>query len=168
MDIIIRAAEKSDVPAIKNLYAQRHAYENTLQLPNPSEEMWQKRFDGNDESYHNLVAEIDSRVVGQLGLSASSNIRKKHVADFGMGVCSSVLGKGVGSKLLAAAVDLCDNWLNIHRIGIEVYIDNEAAIALYKKFGFVIEGQHKDTAFRNGEFVDIYSMARIKTDLKKA
>ena len=167
MDIIIRAAEKSDVPAIKNLYAQPHAYENTLQLPHPSEEMWQERFDNNDESYHNLVAIVDGQLVGQLGLAASSNIRKKHVADFGMGVCASVLGKGVGSKLLAAAVDLCDNWLNIHRIGIEVYTDNEAAIALYEKFGFVIEGQHKDTAFRQGKYVDIYSMARIKTTLKK-
>ena len=43
-----------------------------------------------------------------------------------------------------------------------VYADNAAGIALYEKFGFAIEGTHRLFAFRNGEYVDAYSMARIK------
>jgi putative acetyltransferase len=34
-------------------------------------------------------------------------------------------------------------------------------IALYEKFGFEIEGTHRRLAFRNGEYVDGYSMARL-------
>jgi putative acetyltransferase len=40
--------------------------------------------------------------------------------------------------------------------------DNAAGIALYKKFDFVIEGTHSDFAFRNGQYVDAYAMARLR------
>jgi putative acetyltransferase len=35
-------------------------------------------------------------------------------------------------------------------------------VALYKRFGFEIEGTHRRLAFRNGGYVDAYSMARIR------
>jgi putative acetyltransferase len=41
-------------------------------------------------------------------------------------------------------------------------VDNAAGIALYEKFGFEIEGTHRRFAFRDGEYVDAYSMARLK------
>lgn len=44
-------------------------------------------------------------------------------------------GKGVGSELMEAALDLAENWLNLTRVELSVYTDNEAGIALYKKFG---------------------------------
>jgi putative acetyltransferase len=43
-----------------------------------------------------------------------------------------------------------------------VYTDNGAGVALYKKFGFEVEGTHRRYAFRNGAYVDAYSMARLK------
>jgi RimJ/RimL family protein N-acetyltransferase len=39
---------------------------------------------------------------------------------------------------------------------------NATAIALYEKFGFEVEGTHRRFAFRKGEYVDAYSMARLK------
>ena len=41
-------------------------------------------------------------------------------------------------------------------------IANAVGIALYKKFGFEIEGTHRHFAFREGEYVDAYSMARVR------
>jgi L-phenylalanine/L-methionine N-acetyltransferase len=71
-------------------------------------------------------------------------------------------GKGVGSALMSAAIDLADNWLNLSRLELEVFTDNEPAIALYKKFGFINDGTHKNYAYRDGQFVDVYSMARLR------
>src|SRR3712207_9346998 len=71
-------------------------------------------------------------------------------------------GKGVGTALMEAALDLADNWLGLTRIELNVYTDNAAGVALYKKFGFEIEGTHRRYTFRNGEYVDAYSMARIR------
>ena len=44
----------------------------------------------------------------------------------------------------------------------EVYTDNAAAIHLYEKFGFVIEGTKRKYAFRDGEYVDAHVMARVR------
>ena len=70
--------------------------------------------------------------------------------------------KGIGTQLLQAALDLADNWLNLKRVELQVYTDNARAIHLYEKSGFVIEGTHRAFAFREGEYVDSYSMARVK------
>jgi putative acetyltransferase len=48
------------------------------------------------------------------------------------------------------------------RIELIVYVDNAPAIALYEKFAFEVEGTHHQFAFRDGEYVDAYSMARLK------
>jgi putative acetyltransferase len=71
-------------------------------------------------------------------------------------------GKGVGTALMQAGIDLADKWLNLTRLELEVYTDNEAAIRLYKKFGFVIEGTLVRFAYRDGQFVDVYAMARLR------
>jgi hypothetical protein len=69
--------------------------------------------------------------------------------------------RGVGSALLTAALDLADRWLNYRRLELTVYTDNTAAVTLYRKFGFVIEGTHRDFAFRDGRYVDAFAMARL-------
>jgi putative acetyltransferase len=61
---------------------------------------------------------------------------------------------------MEAALDLADNWLNLTRIELSVYTDNQIGIALYEKFGFEIEGTHRRYASRSGEYVDAHSMAR--------
>ena len=59
-------------------------------------------------------------------------------------------------------MDLADNWLGLTRIALSVYTDNTAGVALYKKFGFEVEGTHRRYALRNGEYVEAYSMARTR------
>jgi putative acetyltransferase len=72
-------------------------------------------------------------------------------------------GMGVGTALMEAALDLADNWLGLTRLELEVYTDNQAGIALYRKFGFEVEGTLRRFAFRGGEYVDAYSMARLRS-----
>jgi putative acetyltransferase len=158
MQIVIRHAELSDADALCDLYAMPQAQAGTLQLPYPAQKLWQERLSGSD-SIH-LVAEVDQQLVGQLSLHLQSNPRRKHVAELGMGVRDDWAGKGVGSALLAAAVDMADNWLNLQRLELTVYADNLAALALYRKFGFVEEGLARGYAFRQGQYVDALYMAR--------
>ncbi|MGF1691998.1 GNAT family N-acetyltransferase [Photobacterium kagoshimensis] len=160
--IEVRPTEQTDIEQIRNLYAGAKAQAGTLQLPLPSLAMWQKRLTDMPNNVHSLVAELDGRIVGQLGMMVEENPRRKHVASVGMAVHDDFQGQGVGSTILAAAVDLAENWLNIRRIELTVYTDNEAGIALYKKLGFVEEGLATQFAFRNGEYVDALYMAKVK------
>jgi len=162
-EITIRHSTVDDIEAIKNIYGGPKVYAGTLQLPFPSVEKWKKRLAGElPDGFYSLVAEMDGQVVGQLGFEAMNNPRRKHVGHIGMAVKDAVQGQGIGSKLLAAAIDLAENWLNISRIELSVYTDNESGIALYKKNGFRIEGESPCFAFRNGEYVSVYHMGRVK------
>lgn len=71
-------------------------------------------------------------------------------------------GKGCGTALLAAALDIADNWMDLRRIELQVFTDNEPAQRLYERSGFEIEGTLKRFAFREGEYADVYAMARLR------
>jgi putative acetyltransferase len=161
-DILIRHAELDDLPAIHEIYSCPKAFSGTLQLPYPSLELWRKRLSNIPDGTYYLVAIVDRKVVGHLGLYTFPNTpRRKHAGTFGMGVHDDWQGKGIGTALLKACVDMADNWLNLKRLELEVYTDNEAAIRLYERFGFVHEGTLRQHAFRDGKYVDSYLMARF-------
>ncbi len=159
--ITIRHSEPEDIQAIKEIYECVSAYSDTLQLPYPSVSSWESRIGSIPDNSYSYVAEVDDKIVGNLGFELCKNPRRRHAGSFGMGVRDEYQGKGVGKALLSALIELTDKWLNVKRIEMSVYTVNEPAIALYKKFGFIIEGESKDYAFRNGEFVDVYHMARF-------
>ncbi len=161
--IQIRKLEPSDAKGMQEIYACPSAYSNTLQLPHPTLDMWTKRLEHIPDNIHAYVAVINDEVVGNLGFEVMTSLRRRHVGEFGMAVKEGFQGQGVGSALIATAIDLADNWLNLQRIEITAYTDNPTAIHLYKKFGFVIEGEAVNYAFRNGEYVNAYFMARVRT-----
>ncbi|MFZ6846047.1 GNAT family N-acetyltransferase [Undibacterium sp. RuTC16W] len=124
-------------------------------------EMWQDRLKQFNPDDTLLIAMYDGVVVGTAGLHLEKKSRRRHVAGLGMAVADSFTGRGVGTALLAEILSLSDNWLNVLRIELTVYCDNAAAVHLYNKFGFEIEGTMRAHSLRNGVFVDAYSMARF-------
>ena len=147
------------------MFQDRSVFAGTLQMPFPKLAFWRERIQEAPEGLYHLVAcagDEAGEVVGSLGLHTSpTRWRMRHVGEVGMAVREDWQGRGVGSELMRAALDLADNWLGLTRVELTVYVDNAAGIALYKKFGFEIEGTHRRYAFRDGGFVDAYSMARL-------
>lgn len=160
--ISVRAREPRDIEALHEVMSCPGVVHGTMQLPLRSLEGRREQYNQSRPDMHSLVAEVDGRVVGQLGLFLESAARRRHVGSVGMAVHDDFQGQGIGSAMMAAALELADNWLNLHRIELEVYTDNPAAIRLYEKFGFVIEGTLRHFAFRNGEYVDAYKMGRVR------
>jgi L-phenylalanine/L-methionine N-acetyltransferase len=164
-EILIRAQEPEDIEAIAEISMCPSVVAGTLQLPFRPLAERRARFAQPEEGVHRLVAEVDGRVVGALGLHVQANPRRHHAGSLGMAVHDAFQGQGVGSGLLDAAINLADNWLGLRRLELHVYPDNAVAINLYEKFGFVVEGTARDFALRNGVFVDALMMARLRTDL---
>lgn len=162
MTITIRRTEPSDYEATYRIFSGPRVVWGTLQLPFPSLEGWRKRTAEPPEGVISLVACADGEPVAQLGLHTFPNSpRRRHIGEIGMAVRDDWQGKGVGTALMQAAVDLADRWLNLRRLRLEVFVDNAPAIRLYQKFGFVIEGTLVQSAFRDGQFMDCYAMARL-------
>jgi len=159
--IVIRAARASDcegITALANLPAYRFG---TLRLPHQTIEETRKRLESAGPGRFFLVAELDNVIVGTASLQRFSG-RRAHAASLGMGVHDGYVGRGIGSLLLRELIDMADRWLGIERLELTVYTDNKPAIALYERHGFVVEGTHRAFAFRDGDFVDAFAMARLR------
>jgi hypothetical protein len=94
-------------------------------------------------------------VAGIINLHVGSG-RERHAGDIAMAVHDKFQGQGIGKMLLMA-----DNWLNLVRLELDIYTDNERAIHVYKQFDFDIEGRKRLDAFRGGSYIDSYMMARL-------
>ncbi|MDE1158300.1 MAG: GNAT family N-acetyltransferase [Neorhizobium sp.] len=161
----IRAAGPADAEAIANLHNLPGYRHGTLRTPfHPVDEI-RRYLESPPAGGHRLVADLDGLVIGDIGLTPAANPRRRHAASIGMGVHDDFAGRGVGSILMGAALDIADNWLNLSRVELTVFTDNGSAIRLYEKNGFVREGLFKDFAFRDGHYVHAYSMARLKAAL---
>jgi len=162
VQFVVRRAEPADYEAVFKIFAGPKAVSGTLQLPFGSAEVWRKRLADPPEGVFSLLACAEDEVVGQLSLHTFPNHpRRRHVGQIGMAVRDDWQGRGAGTALMQAAVDFADKWLNLSRLELEVYTDNEAAIRLYKNFGFSIEGTLVRFAYREGQYVNAYYMARL-------
>ena len=158
----IRRAEPDDCSEISDMFKSPKVYSGTLQVPYPSRDYWRRRLTENTESIYSVVGLIDGRIVGMVTvITFPDRPRRKHVGSVAICVHGDWQGKGVGGALMSAIVDLADNWLNLTRLELEVYADNEAAIRLYERFGFEVEGTLRRHAFRNGEYIDSIVMGRV-------
>jgi putative acetyltransferase len=159
--LIIRAREPSDWQALAALMQLPRVRWGTLRLPFVSADEVRKWMEKPPEGSIFIVAVLGDRLVGAASMIRYKG-RRDHVGDIGMFVHDDFQGRGIGSALLGALVEAADKWLNLRRLELAVYVDNEPAIRLYKRFGFVVEGTRRAVAFRDGAFVDDYVMARLR------
>jgi putative acetyltransferase len=161
-DIVVRRCEPEDYEAVHLVYSSPRAMSETLEIPFSSRQAWREKLARSREDNIHLVACVRDEIVGHLGLMVYMSPRKRHSGHFGIAVRDDWQGTGVGTALLEVCVDLAENWLNLTRLDLRVYVDNEPAISLYEKFGFEVEGTHRRFAYRNGEYVDAHVMARLR------
>lgn len=107
-----------------------------------------------------IVAEVDGAVVGFAGLYLLED-RLDHAGWMCVGVREERQRCGIGALLLETLVVAADVLAGLRRVQLTVFSDNVSAIKLYEKFGFKIEGQHKNFLRRGDVFVDALTMARL-------
>jgi putative acetyltransferase len=159
--LTIRASEPTDWQGLSALIRLPCVRWGTLQLPYVSAEETRKWLEKPPEGRVRIVALLDEKIVGTANLTRQQG-RRSHVGSVGLCVHDDFHGRGIGASLLAALIDTADNWLNLRRLELVVFVDNERAVRLYKRFGFAIEGTRRAAAFRDGAYVDDFMMARLR------
>lgn len=167
MSFALRAATEADAAALVRIRNMPGVRRGTLAMPYESLHEGGGKLIAALAAPENLflVACAEAEVVGCASLHRARLARGAHVAAIGIMVADDWQGKGAGTALFAALTELADNWLNLHRLELYVFTDNHAAIALYRKFGFGIEGTECGNAIRNGALVDAHIMARLRPGL---
>jgi L-phenylalanine/L-methionine N-acetyltransferase len=162
LDVLVREPRPDDIPAINVIHNQRAVAIDTLQIPYQTDAERAAQW-LSSPTQRFIVADAGGRVVGLAGLTLYTR-RRAHAGAIGMGVDEHVHGRGVGTTLLEALLDLADNWYNLRRLELQVYTDNHAGIRLYQRAGFEIEGTHRAYAYRDGVFSDAHAMARLRNE----
>ena len=162
LDIVIRRARPDDAEAIAAIYADEAVVAFTTQLPHRDTVFWRDFYASRDPEGIELVAEMEGRAVGHLGMLLNRSPRRKHVGSFGISVHPAFHGRGAARALMKEMIHLSDNWLNLVRLELSVASDNHRAIALYRKFGFETEGEARGDLFTNGRYADSTRMARLR------
>ncbi|HEV3351894.1 MAG TPA: GNAT family N-acetyltransferase [Acidimicrobiales bacterium] len=160
MSVVVRPATEDDIDAAVDLYALVAEEGRWIAGEAPTDKIERRaRFESSirREDAQFFVAEDGSRIVGELGIEVAGY----GVADFGMMVASDARGRGVGAALMAVAIDWARE-AGAHKIALQVWPHNEAAIALYRKFGFEQEGYlRRHYRRRSGELWDAVVMGLV-------
>jgi L-phenylalanine/L-methionine N-acetyltransferase len=162
-DLSVRRATLADAAQLHRIYSHPAVLENTGHQPLSTLEQVQEWISGIGDDAYLLVAGTGEEILGALTLKTWADPAFRHKGEIGrVAVDQSRSGRGVGSRLMAVAIDLADNWFNLIRLELLVRADNPAAIQLYRKFGFVEEGMLRAYGYRNGRYIDCMAMARIR------
>ena len=131
----VRPAQAGDAPAMAGLFAAV-AEERTGIATEPPVDTSERATLFARSAAESIVAVADGQIIGMLHLQVS----RHGFAELGMLVDRGWRGRGVGSALVTAAIDWARNH-GVHKLCLEVFAHNTAAIALYRKCGFAEEGR---------------------------
>lgn len=107
-----------------------------------------------------FLAEKQDNLVGYVLLIGGKSKRTRHAAYLVIGIHPDYRGQRIGTELFAHL----EKWANgnaIHRLELTVVCENAAGVALYKKYGFEVEGIKRDSLFIGGTYYDEYYMAKL-------
>jgi len=90
----------------------------------------------------------------------SSNHRDKHVLHVVIGIRQGFTGKQWGRRLLGQ-LEAWAGSVGIVRLELNVMVNNQRAVSLYKAMGYKVEGTRKQSVALNSGFVDEHVMAKL-------
>nr|WP_241209869.1 GNAT family N-acetyltransferase [Vibrio caribbeanicus] len=157
----IRKMSSVDLPALYDIYTDKEVVNNNRYLPEIKREEFDSMF--NDSQLNFVAIESDGELLGHLAINSTLKPKLKHSASFGIAVAKTSRGKGVGRFLMEYLLSYCDEQLNLTRLELEVHANNVAALALYKSFGFKVEGTKRKAVLVEDDLIDIVIMSRVRT-----
>jgi L-phenylalanine/L-methionine N-acetyltransferase len=110
-----------------------------------------------------VVGVVDSKAIGFGGLYVMGD-GLGHSGWVLLGVNEARQGRGVGARVLQLLLAAASVMIGLRRVQLTVFADNDAAIRLYQRFGFEIEGRHRDFVRRGEGFIDAFTMAKVYGD----
>lgn len=105
-----------------------------------------------------LLGEIDDRIVAALNFSAGHRPRVRHSGVLGVSVQKREWGLGIGSLMLDTLIEWAKQTGIVTKLNLRVRTDNQRAIRLYERKGFITEGTIRKEMLLDGEYFDNHWM----------
>lgn len=109
-----------------------------------------------------FVIAVDGAAVGRCTLFHEDPLARH--AEVGIGLLADARGYGYGTAALRLLVEFGFTRRNLRRLHLVVLASNAAAIASYRKVGFVEEGRHREHAWVAGHYEDEVTMGLLRSE----
>lgn len=147
-ETLLRNGEYADGEAVFVNFNETHAEtdyllsypdENSFDAQQEAEFLKEKAESSNEIQ---IVAVVDGVVAGTAGIEAvGSKYKLKHRAELGIAILKEYWGLGLGKALMEACIE-CAKEAGYTQLELNAVAENERAVALYKKMGFVEYGRN--------------------------
>lgn len=165
--VYLRPAERDDIPRFIRWLGDAETSRFLGQrapLSRAAEERWFDRMaerHGTDLWHFVVCRRETGHPVGFVGLGDLDHANGSAQLGIALG---EDRGQGLGTDAMRAILDFGFGELRLERIWLDVYVDNDPAVHLYEKLGFVHEGTLRHAMFREGTYSDIYRMAILRSE----
>ena len=166
--ILLRAIERDDLPN----YVQWFNDPAVLTYFGPvepfslaAEEQWYEQ-QLQDKSTCNFAVEFEGRHIGGGGFCRINERNANAEVGLFVGI-PELWDQGLGRDVLQTMVRFGFEQLNLHRICLRVFAENERAIHMYEKAGFQHEGRWRQAEFRHGRYHDMLWMSILRDEWKR-
>ncbi|WP_026654280.1 GNAT family N-acetyltransferase [Butyrivibrio sp. AE3003] len=147
-EALLRNGEYADGEAVFVNFNETHAEtdyllsypdENSFDAQQEAEFLKEKTESPNEIE---IVAVVDGVAAGTAGIEAvGSKYKLKHRAELGIAILKEYWGLGIGKALMEACIE-CAKEAGYTQLELNAVAENERAVALYKKMGFVEYGRN--------------------------
>jgi len=120
-----------------------------------------ERWMSNIENLIILGAEHDRRLMGYAQIHKGSQPRRIGTAGLAIYLHQDYHGVGLGTEMIGLLLETAEEH-GVHKVNLDTVADNEAALRLFEKMGFEVEGRIRDS-YRgsDGRYHDIIAMGKI-------
>lgn len=127
--------------------------------PEGEKKLFEQKNESSNEAM--IMCVVDSKVVGNCGISFFKGMKTKHRASIGIALISEFWNQGIGTKMFEEMIHLAENREDVLQIELEFVEGNARARHLYEKMGFRITGVRPNAIrLKDGTLLNEYTMIR--------
>jgi UDP-4-amino-4,6-dideoxy-N-acetyl-beta-L-altrosamine N-acetyltransferase len=167
-DIELRLVEEKDLPMLvlwRNSPSIWNYFFNKFPLSIAKQKEWfSELIEDDNRKLFIIITRTKNEPIGTIGLD---NIDfANQCLEFGNMLIGKTefVGKGYAKKATSLLLSYCFNRLNMNRVYLKVYSDNETAVKLYQNCGFKVEGTLRQAHFDSGIFKDVLVMSILRKE----
>jgi RimJ/RimL family protein N-acetyltransferase len=164
-DVALRPQVEDDEQVLYRIWSELDTWESrssTAPAPLSLAEFRQRASVGGFAGNADFVITLDGDAVGRCTLFHEDALARH--AEVGIALLPEARGLGVGTAALVQLVEFAFVRRNLRRLHLAVLASNAAAVASYRKVGFVEEGRRREHCWVRGGYEDELVMGLLRKD----
>ena len=161
--VVLRPIEPEHLPNYIRWFADQDvlAFFGPYRPMNLAQEQAWYESQNKDRETVNFACEYEGQHIGRGGFGRLNHAHQS--AEVGLFIGEkSFWDQGLGQDMLTTLVSYGFDYLNLHRIYLRVFAENQRAIHAYEKVGFIPEGRFREAEWRHGRWQDLLYMSVLR------